>query len=271
MDPVSSSSLSPFLATAIDAARKAGDVLNHYAQRGFHIEYKNPINLVTEADLAAEQCVIDVIRSRYPTHSVLAEERGRVADNPSAYVWIIDPLDGTTNFAHGYPAYCVSIGLEYEGECVVGVVYDPTRHDLFTATKGGGAFLNGQAIHVSQTAVLDQALLVTGFAYDIRDTPRNNLDHFVRFALRVQGLRRTGTAALDLCYVAAGRFDGFWEVTLNPWDMAAGTVILKEAGGQVTTFLGAPHSVHQPELVASNGLLHPAILKVLQESLGPAS
>lgn len=262
--------LAELLETAIAAGKQAGALLISYARSGFRIEHKNPINLVTDADHAAEQCVIDSIRAQYPTHRFLAEERGRVDRGPSPYVWIIDPLDGTTNFAHGFPAYCVSIGLEYEGQSVLGVVYDPTRDELFTATLGSGAHLNGHPIRVSHTNLLDQALLVTGFAYDIRETQRNNLDHFVRFALRVQGIRRTGSAALDLCYVAAGRFDGFWEVKLNPWDMAAGTVILREAGGQVTNFHGETHSLYGQELVASNGLIHEPILSVIQESLRTA-
>jgi len=258
------------LETAMEAARQAGAVLTRYAQSGFHVEYKSVINLVTEADHAAEQCVIDCIRTQYPAHGFLAEERGRVDQEQSPYVWIIDPLDGTTNFAHGFPAYCVSIGLEYQGQSVLGVVCDPTRDELFSAIRGGGAHLNGHPIHVSQTAILDQALLVTGFAYDIRETQQNNLDHFVRFALRAQGIRRTGSAALDLCYVAAGRFDGFWEVKLNPWDMAAGTVILKEAGGQITNLRGDAHSLYGQELVASNGHIHAAMLSVIQESLRAA-
>ena len=262
--------LTALLETAVTAGRQAGAVLMRYAQTGFRVEYKNPINLVTEADHAAEQCVIDAIRSRYPTHSILAEERGHVDQGSSPYVWIIDPLDGTTNFAHGFPAYCVSIGLEHEGEAVLGVVYDPTRDELFSSKRGGGACLNGRPILVSKTAKLDHALLVTGFAYDIRETRQNNLDHFVRFALRAQGIRRTGSAALDLCYVAAGRFDGFWEVKLNPWDMAAGTVILREAGGQITNFHGEPHSLYGQELVASNGLIHGPMLSVIQESLRAA-
>jgi len=259
--------LTELLETAMAAAREAGAILTRYAQSGFRVEYKNPINLVTEADHAAEQSVIDSIRSRHPSHSFLAEERGRVDHGSSSYVWIIDPLDGTTNFTHGFPTYCVSIGLEHQGQCVLGVIYDPTRDELFSATRGGSAHLNGRPIHVSQTAILDQALLVTGFAYDIRETQQNNLDHFVRFALRAQGIRRTGSAALDLCYVAAGRFDGFWEVKLNPWDMAAGTVILKEAGGEVTNFRGDTHSLYGKELVASNGKIHEAMLSVIQESL----
>ncbi len=255
------------LETAIRAAKQAGAVLSHYARTGFRVENKSALDLVTEADHAAEQCVIDVILASYPDHGFLAEERGRIGYMQSPYVWIIDPLDGTTNFAHGFPTYCVSIGLEYKKECVLGVVYDPTRDELFSATRGGGARINDRPIHVSQTAQLDRALLVTGFAYNIRETPNNNLDHFARFALRVQGLRRTGSAALDLCYVAAGRFDGFWEVQLNPWDMAAGVTILREAGGKVTNFGGRSHSLYEQELVASNERLHNTMISVIQESI----
>ncbi|MFO0705794.1 MAG: inositol monophosphatase family protein [Nitrospira sp.] len=262
-------SLEEALEVAAVAGKEAGKLIQTYAQDGFRIEHKNLINLVTDADHAAEQCVIDIIRSHYPEHGFLAEERGQSNNGFSPYLWIIDPLDGTTNFAHGFPAYCVSIGLEYKGEGVLGTVYDPTRDELFTATKGSGSRLNGRAIRVSETAVLDRALLVTGFAYDIRETTQNNLDHFNRFALRAQGLRRTGSAALDLCYVAAGRFDGFWEVKLNPWDMAAGSVILREAGGAITNFRGEAHSLYKKELVASNGLIHSAMLSVIQESLPP--
>ena len=176
---------------------------------------------------------------------------------------MIDPLDGTTNFAHGFPAYCVSIGVEYQGRVIVGVVFDPTRQELFVAEAGRGAFLNGAQIHVSRTQKLDEGLLVTGFAYDIRESPANNLDHFARFALCAQGIRRTGTAALDLCYVAAGRFDGFWELKLHPWDTAAGVLIVLEAGGRVTDFKGGPFSIYDQEIVASNGIIHDAMLAVL--------
>ncbi len=253
------------LDTAIAAGKEAGALLRTYASSGFRIEYKNPINLVTDADRAAEQCVINHIQARFPTHRFLAEERGRIEEVPSPYLWVIDPLDGTTNFAHGYPTYCVSIGLEYEGRCILGVIVDPSRDELFTAIEDRGAQLNGYPIHVSKTATLNSSLLVTGFAYDIRDSPRNNLDHFAKFAMKAQGLRRTGSAALDLCYVAAGRFDGFWEVQLNPWDMAAGSVIVKEAGGRLTDFSGKDLSIYGQELVASNGQIHEAMLQVLQQ------
>ncbi|MDH5739714.1 MAG: inositol monophosphatase [Nitrospira sp.] len=265
--PIPEESLSKdrLLETAIMASRAAGALLLNYTANGFHVEYKNPINLVTDADRAAEQCIIDHIRGSFPFHRFLAEERGSVEQAPSPYLWIIDPLDGTTNFAHGYPTYCVSIGLEYKGRCILGVIYDPSRDELFTAIEQHGAQLNGRSIHVSETATLDNSLLVTGFAYDIRETPRNNLDHFCKFALKAQGLRRTGSAALDLCYVAAGRFDGFWEVRLNPWDMAAGFVIVREAGGRLTDFSGKDLSIYGQELVASNGQIHEAMLTVLNQ------
>lgn len=265
--PISHAPFSPdaLLEAAVAASQEAGALLLKYAEAGFHIEYKNPINLVTDADRAAEQCVIDRIKAHFPTHRFLAEERGRLEEEQSPYLWIIDPLDGTTNFAHGYPAYCVSIGLEYQGRCVLGAVFDPSRNELFTAIEHRGAQLNGRPLHVSNTMALDVSLLVTGFAYDIRETPRNNLDHFVKFALKAQGLRRTGSAALDLCYVAAGRFDGFWEVQLNPWDMAAGSVIVREAGGRLTDFRGKDLSIYGQELVASNGRIHEAMLSVLNQ------
>jgi myo-inositol-1(or 4)-monophosphatase len=262
--------LDTLISVAADAARQAGAILAECTRTGFRIEHKQIINLVTDADHQAEQRIIDIIHDAFPTHRVLAEERGLTEQPPSRYKWVIDPLDGTTNFAHGFPAYCVSIGVECDGRGIIGVVYDPTRDELFTGQIGHGAYLNGVPISVSTTDHLDRALLVTGFAYDIRETANNNLSHFVRFALKVQGLRRTGTAALDLCYVAAGRFDGFWEVTLNPWDMAAGVVILREAGGKVTDFKGASHSIYGQELVASNGRIHQTMLDLLQEDNAPS-
>jgi myo-inositol-1(or 4)-monophosphatase len=257
------------LSVAVEAAKAAGGVLLDYATRGFTVEHKNAIDLVTDADRAAEQCVIDHVRRHFPTHRTLAEERGLDAGLPSRYRWIIDPLDGTTNFAHGCPVYAVSIGIECEGELIIGVVYDPSRKEWFTAASKQGAFLCDTSISVSKTARLEDALLVTGFAYDIRDTTNNNLDHFARFSLKAQGVRRTGSAALDLCYVAAGRFDGFWEVKLNPWDMAAGVVILREAGGHITDLRGNAHSIYRRELVASNGRIHGEMLDVIKGNLRP--
>ena len=262
----------PYMETAVAAARLAGDALVARAREGFRIEQKTSVvNLVTDADHEAERIIIDRILSEFPSHHILAEEGGRDTRGESSFQWVIDPLDGTTNYAHGFPCYSVSIGLEHNGFCVLGVVLDPTRDDLFTAAIGQGARLNGQPISVSSIASLDEALLVTGFAYDIRDNPNNNLDHFCRFSLRAQGVRRTGSAALDLCYVAMGRLDGYWEVKLSPWDSAAGGVILREAGGRVTHFNGAPHTIYGRDLVASNGHLHEAMLRVLAEgSGGPA-
>jgi myo-inositol-1(or 4)-monophosphatase len=254
-----------FMPFAIDTAKAAGRILLEKARAGFHVEYKAAVNLVTDADRAAEDCIIAAVHRTFPDHRVLAEEGGTLGLSGSPWRWIVDPLDGTTNFAHGFPFYAVSIGLEYEERCVLGVVFDPVRNELFTAELGGGAFVNGTGIRVSTADTLDHALLVTGFAYDIRDNPDNNLDHFARVSLRSQGVRRTGSAALDLCYVAAGRFDGFWEVKLNPWDMAAGFVILQEAGGLATSFVKGTFSIYGQQLVATNGLIHDELLLVLNQ------
>jgi myo-inositol-1(or 4)-monophosphatase len=254
-----------FKATAIEAASTAGAMLLDLARKGFRVHHKDTVNLVTDADRRAEEAIVERLIKAYPTHQILAEEKGVHRHSESPFKWIIDPLDGTTNFAHGYPAYCVSIGLEYKGAPILGVILDPTRGELFVGAVGDGATLNGIPIHVSRAASLNQALLVTGFAYDIRETPQNNLDHFARFALQAQGMRRTGSAALDLCYVATGRFDGFWELKLHPWDMAAGTLIVYEAGGRVTDFKGGAHSIYGKELVATNGLIHEEVLTVLNQ------
>ncbi len=250
--------------TAIEAARAAGAILQERARLGFRIEHKNAVNLVTDADTQAEQAIIERIREAHPEHQILAEEQGIVVQNDSPYKWVIDPLDGTTNFAHGFPAYCVSIGVEYQGSCILGVVFDPTRQELFVGETGSGAFLNDQPIRVSQTASLNAALVVTGFGYDIRETSNNNLEQFARFALRAQGVRRMGAAALDLCYVASGRLDGYWELKLHPWDTAAGVVILEEAGGQVTDLQGNPYSIYGTGIVASNGQFHNEMVDVLR-------
>jgi myo-inositol-1(or 4)-monophosphatase len=246
---------------AVDAARQAGAILEDYARKGFRVEHKDTLNLVTDADTHSEQAIVEAIERSFPDHEILAEERGR-AGGTSPFKWIIDPLDGTTNFAHGFPAYAVSIGVEYQGRCLLGVVFDPTRQELFVAEAGGGATLNGRPIHVSRGARLDKALLVTGFAYDIHTT-RGNLDHFSNFAVRAQGMRRMGAAAIDLCYVACGRFDGFWEMKLNPWDTAAGSLMVAEAGGRMSDFKGGPFSIYGVELVASNGCIHQEMVEVL--------
>lgn len=253
-------------ATAIEAAGVAGQILLEYARTGFQIKHKNAVNLVTDADKESEQAIIDTIRRAHPRHGILAEERGMESGVASPYKWVIDPLDGTTNFAHGFPVYCVSIALEYRGTVVLGVVLDPTRRDLFVAVSGQGAMLNGTRIRVSHSSALDAALLVTGFAYDIRESTHNNLDYFSRFCLRARGVRRTGSAALDLCYVAAGRFDGFWEMKLHSWDVAAGSLMVTEAGGHMSDFKGGAFSIYGEEMVASNGSIHGQMLAVLGDA-----
>lgn len=268
MHALTSEERAGYLATAVQAAEAAGSLLLDHARSGFRIDHKAAINLVTDADRQAEESIVRTIRSAHPTHRILAEERGRDGARESPYQWIVDPLDGTTNFAHGFPFYSVSIGLEYQGECVIGVVLDPTRGELFTAVAGEGAFLNGQRLRVSASASLDHSLLVTGFAYDIRETTNNNIDHFSRISLRAQGVRRTGSAALDLCYVAAGRFDGYWEVKLSPWDMAAGIVLVREAGGLVSGFRKDTFSLYGQELVATNGRIHDQLLDVIHQRSG---
>lgn len=250
---------------AVQAARQGGAILLDYAKKGFHVHQKDQaINLVTEADLRSEEAVIETIRRAFPHHQILSEEQG-LQDIPTHPIkWIIDPLDGTTNFAHGFPMYNVSIGVEYEGACVLGVVYDPTRNELFLAQKGKGATLNGTPIHVSTTPKLNEALLVTGFAYDVHTAKDNNLKEFCAFTVRARGMRRTGTAAIDLCYIACGRFDGFWELQLNPWDTAAGKVILEEAGGKITNYEGDPYSIYGDTIIATNTHIHPEMVEVLK-------
>lgn len=247
------------------AARKAGDIMNEYRTREFSIEQKGEIDLVTEVDVLCEKAIVSMIHETFPDHGVLAEEGGAEADG-SRYKWIIDPIDGTTNYAHGFPVYCSSIALEADGHVVAGVVYDPTRDEMFSAIKGGGATLNDDPIEVSKTSELIRALLATGFPYQIKTTDRNNIKEFTDFAMSAQAIRRPGAAALDLCYVACGRLDGFWEFHLKPWDTAAGALMITEAGGRVSMIKGEPLDIYQPDIVASNGLLHEAMLKIVREA-----
>jgi myo-inositol-1(or 4)-monophosphatase len=251
------------LELAIRAAREAGELLRASLGRDIEVRKKGPIDLVTDVDVASERLIKGLIATYYPRHAVLGEETG-VSGADSEYLWIVDPLDGTTNYAHGYPCFCVSIGVERRGEMVLGVVYDPTRDELFVAERGAGATLNNRRIRVSDTAPLGQSLLVTGFPYNISLREFTNLEHFRNFCVHAQAVRRDGSAALDLCYVACGRFDGFWELALSPWDTAAGTLIVAEAGGRVTAFEGRPFDVRRPEVVASNGLVHDEMLAVLR-------
>lgn len=248
-------------------AREAGALLMQYFHQGLKIEYKGDADLVTAADRASETLIRERIRAQFPSHDVLGEEQG-LKDSGSEYRWYVDPLDGTTNFAHGYPVFCVSMALEHrangEGERIAGVVYDPTRNELFTAEKGKGAHLDGKPIHVSKAAQLKECLLATGFPSHKRHK-NPNIHFYHQITLRTHGVRRAGSAALDLCNVACGRFDGFWEFNLNPWDTAAGVLIVEEAGGKVSRYDGSAFELNSRETLASNGLVHDALLHEFAE------
>ncbi len=248
---------------AIETARDAGHLLLEKFGRITTITKKGDINLVTEADLASEALIIERIKSHFPKHAILAEESGEavVIGGDNAWKWIIDPLDGTTNYAHGYPCFAVTLALEHDGDIVVGVTFDPTRNELFAAEKRQGATLNGKAIKVSDTEELGNSLICTGFPYDIKRV--NFARHLTTFLLNSRGVRRDGSAAIDMAYVACGRFDGFWEEGLNPWDMAAGKLLIEEAGGWVTNYDGSEFSIYRPPVCASNGRIHNQMLAVL--------
>ncbi len=256
--------ISTFLDVTIEIVRAAGAILRQGWGRAGQIDFKGEVDLVTEYDRRAEALIVAALLERFPTHHIYAEEQGDAGPGDSPYTWLIDPLDGTTNFAHGFPVFAVSVGLMHRGERLVGVVYDPTRDELYTAGKEMGARLNGGRVRVSEVPTLDQALLATGFAYDRRTAADNNVGNVARFIRRCQGLRRAGAAALDLAYVACGRLDGYWEMGLNPWDVAAGTLIVQEAGGQVTDFAGGDQEHPSGKrIVASNGRIHSEMLDVL--------
>src|SRR5271169_1937080 len=248
-------------------AREAGALLMHHFHQHLKIEYKGEADLVTAADRAAEVLIRERIRQEWPTHDVLGEEQG-LNDRGAEYRWYVDPLDGTTNFAHGYPVFCVSLALEQRSSAgakrIAAVVYDPTRDELFSAEQGSGAHLNGGAIHVSKTATLKESILGTGFPSHKRHK-NPNIYFYHQITLHSHGVRRAGSAALDLCNVAAGRFDGFWEFNLNPWDTAAGVLIVEEAGGKVTDFSGGEFQIASRETLASNGLVHDALLHEFKE------
>ncbi len=251
------------LSFAIQVATEAGKLLRDRLGGHVAVSHKGQIDLVTEADVESERLIRNAIATRYPRHAVLAEESGLTGGTSSEYRWIVDPLDGTTNYAHRYPVFCVSIGFEYKGRIELGVVYDPIREELFAAERGAGATLNSRSIRVSVTKEVSQSLLSTGFPYDIKTSQHTNLNNWSNFALRAQALRRDGAAALDLCYVACGRFDGFWELALHPWDTAAGAVIVEEAGGRLSDFRGSEFCIYKPEVIASNGLIHQQMMDVL--------
>jgi len=254
--------------TLVDAARTGGRILMENFERGVAVAYKGDVDLVTAADRAAEAAIVALIRSRHPDHDILAEEDD-YGQLQSDCRWIIDPLDGTTNFAHGFPWFAVSIGLEVDGRLVLGAIYNPYVGELYLAERGSGAFLNDRRLQVSSTTRLDRSLLATGFPYDRKTARANNYDHFVRFQQAAQACRRPGAASLDLACVAAGRFDGFWEMKLKPWDLAAGVLLVAEAGGCVTDFDGRPMALDGDECLASNGLIHQAMQDLLQQGARP--
>jgi len=246
-------------------AREAGALLMDFFHQQVKIEYKGDADLVTVADRKSEALILERIRKQFPTHDVMGEEGTRI-ESGSDYKWYVDPLDGTTNFAHGFPVFCVSLAVEYRGRRVAGVIYDPTRDEMFAAELGKGALLNGQPIHVSATSRLAECLVGTGFPSQKRHKSPN-IYFYHQLTLRTHGVRRAGSAALDLCNVACGRFDGFWEFNLNPWDTAAGVLIVEEAGGRVTNFSGGPFRLDSRETLASNGLVHDALIAEFQAIL----
>lgn len=257
------------LAVAIEAAREAGQLLLRELDRPVEVEYKGDVDIVTVADRRSEAAIVEMIRGHYPRHAIVAEEGGgREAE--SDYCWYVDPLDGTTNFAHGFPVFCVSIGLAVKGEVCVGVVYDPVRGELFTAEKGAGAFLNQRRIRVSNVKRLSESLFATGFPSRKRHE-NANIHYYHRFTLVSHGVRRAGSAALDLCYVACGRLDGFWEFNLHPWDTAAGMLMVREAGGLATDFSGAPYRLGDKEIAASNGRIHVQMRELFAEIAATAA
>ena len=258
-----------FLATAVEIVLRAGEIQMSRRESGFQIDKKGTIDLVTEVDLECEKMCRAVLAERFPHHDILAEELSSGPGQPrtSRYRWVFDPLDGTTNYAHGLPVFCASLALEIDGRAEVGAIYDPTRKELFTGERGQGAFVNGTRLRVSETRNLLDALLVTGFPYDVHEKLVPLLAMFGAFLGHARAVRRLGSAALDLCYVAAGRIDGFWEQTLKPWDVAAGALIVEEAGGRITGMDGSRFDPAAAHLVASNGQIHEAMLDVIEHAL----
>ncbi len=258
---------SAFLATAVEIVTRAGEIQLERRESGFSISKKAENDLVTEVDLECERMCRAVLAERFPDHDILAEEFGAASSSVEAsrWRWVFDPLDGTTNYAHGLPVFCSSLGLEIDGRTEVGAIYDPTHRELFTAERGKGASLNGARLAVSDADGLRDSLLVTGFPYDVHRHAGDLVALFGAFLGRAQAVRRLGSAALDLCYVAAGRFEGFWEQHLKPWDVCAGALIVEEAGGRITGTDGSPFEIAAAHLVASNGRIHDAMLTVIRE------
>ncbi len=255
----------------MDAARQAalaaGQIMTDGLGKAHQVEHKGLYDLVTEVDKACEQAIVKILSKALPSANILAEESNADEDKDAELVWVVDPLDGTTNFAHAYPAYCCSIALRQRGRTLLGVVYDPTRDEIFEATIDGKASCNSTPIKVSQTKKLSQSILATGFPYDRCDSPLTNLDKFAALTMRTQGVRRSGSAALDLCYVACGRLDGFWEYKLNPWDVSAGVLLVRQAGGVVSATDGSPFGDTGADTCATNGLLHAELIGSLAKAL----
>ena len=247
-------------------AKEAGQVIREGFGKHFSIEFKtNSSNLVTEIDKKSEKLIIDFINKEYPGHSIIAEESGAQSGS-SDFTWVVDPLDGTTNFAHGLPIFSVSIGVQKKGETIIGVIYDVMSDKLYSAEKGNGAFCDGRKLGVNINSNLEESLLVTGFPYNIKEDPFDVVKKFNDFLLTARAVRRLGSAAIDFCYVASGVFDGFWEVHLSPWDFCAGELIVTEAGGKVTDFNGNPITLETRQFLASNGVVHDEMLKILNNS-----
>jgi len=250
----------------IQISKEAGEIVRKGFNKNLKVEYKsNESDLVTDIDKASEKLITDFIKKKYPFHGILAEEGGNIK-NGSEYVWVIDPLDGTVNFAHGLPIFSISIGLQKDGKTIAGVVYDVEMDVLYSAEIGGGAYANNEKINVSDNSNLQHSLLVTGFPYNIRENPYNALEKFGALIKASRGMRRLGSAAIDFCYVAKGVFDGFWEVYLNSWDICAGKLIVEEAGGKVTDFEDKQISIHSKQILASNGKIHQDIIEILKRS-----
>jgi myo-inositol-1(or 4)-monophosphatase len=256
--------MSKYLEVAVDTVLKTGKFLKKQFGLPKTVKHKGEIDIVTDSDLKAEEIIIKSLKKAFPSHHFLAEETVSTNRMPAkGYKWIIDPIDGTTNFAHGYPMFSISIALEYNSEIIAGTAYNPLSDELFTAEKDKGAYLNAKMIRVSSINRLSQSLLSTGFPYDIWKNPHKILEYNNRFQKKAQGIRRDGSAVMNLCYTACGRFDGFWEARLKPWDTASGILILKEAGGKITDFEGGKYSIYKDEILATNGKIHKEMINIL--------
>jgi myo-inositol-1(or 4)-monophosphatase len=251
----------------ISISKTAGELIRSKFRSNFNIQFKsNETDLVTEVDKASEKIITDFINKKYPDHSILAEESGETKKS-SEYRWVIDPIDGTTNFAHGLPIFSVSIGVQKNNETLYGVIYDVMQDIVYSAEKGKGAFANDKQIHVTGNDILRRSVLVTGFPYNIAENPDNAMEIFASLTRAARGIRRLGSAAIDMCYVACGVFDGFWEVSLKPWDMCAGMLIVEEAGGKITNFNGEKIDIFSKKILTSNGKIHQSVLDIIKETI----